>query len=43
MTCVAVSKNGDIYVDTNVGNNFTSVSAILDLRPNGSVVPLWTS
>jgi len=40
---VAVSVNGDIYVDTNVGNTFTSVSAILELRPNGSVVPLWKS
>jgi hypothetical protein len=40
---VAVSKHGDIYVDTNVGNTFTSVSAILELRPNGSVVALWKS
>ena len=40
---VAVSKNGDIYVDTNPGNTFTSVSAILELRPNSSVVALWKS
>jgi hypothetical protein len=40
---LAVGKNGDIYVDTNVGNTFTSVSAILELRPNGSVVALWKS
>jgi hypothetical protein len=42
-TGVAVSKDGVIYVDTNPGNTFTSVSAILDLRPNGSVVALWKS
>jgi hypothetical protein len=40
---VAVSKCGDIYVDTNAGNTFMSVSAILELRPNGSVVALWKS
>jgi len=40
---VAVAKNGVIYVDTNVGNTFTSVSGILELRPNGSVVALWKS
>jgi hypothetical protein len=42
-TGVAVSKDGDIYVDTNPGNTFTSVGAILELRPNGSVVALWKS
>jgi hypothetical protein len=42
-TGVAVSKDGDIYVDTNPGNTFTSVGAILDLRPSGSVVALWKS
>ncbi len=40
---LAVSQNGDIYVDTNAGNAWTSVSAILELRPNGSVVALWKS
>ncbi len=40
---VAVSGNGDIYVDTNTGNTFTSVSAILELRPSGKVVTLWRS
>jgi len=40
---VAASKSGDIYVDTNPGNTFTSVSAILELRPNGRVVALWKS
>ncbi len=42
-TGLAVAENGDIYVDTNPGNTFTSVSAILELRPNGSVVALWKS
>ena len=40
---LAVSQNGDIYVDTNAGNAWTSVSAILELRPSGNVVPLWKS
>jgi len=40
---VAVGRNGDIYVDTNAGNGWTSVSAILELRPNGKVVALWKS
>jgi hypothetical protein len=40
---VAVGHNGDIYVDTNTGNTFTSVSAILDLRPSGKVSVLWKS
>ncbi|MGO9962957.1 MAG: hypothetical protein ACLPUG_05935 [Acidimicrobiales bacterium] len=42
-TGLAVAENGDIYVDTNPGNTFTSVSAILELRPNGTVVELWKS
>ena len=40
---VAVGRNGDIYVDTNVGNAFTRVSAILEMRPNGRVIALWKS
>ena len=40
---LAVGHNGDVYVDTNVGNTFTSVSAILDLRPSGQVSVLWRS
>ena len=40
---VAVGRDGDIYVDTNAGNGWTGVSAILELRPNGRVVPLWKS
>jgi hypothetical protein len=40
---VVVGPNGDIYVDTNTGNAFTSVSAILDLRPSGKVSVLWKS
>ena len=37
---VAVGHNDDIYLDTNAGNGWTSVSAILELRPNGRVVTL---
>jgi hypothetical protein len=40
---VVVGPNGDIYVDTNTGNAFTSVSAILDLRPSGKASVLWKS
>ena len=40
---VAAAKNGDIYADTNTANTFTSVSAILELRPNGEVIALWKS
>jgi hypothetical protein len=40
---VAAGRNGNIYVDTNVGNGWTGVSAILELRPNGKVVALWKS
>jgi len=42
-TGLVVAENGDIYVDTNPGNTFTRVSAILELHPNGSVVALWKS
>ncbi len=40
---LTVAAQGDIYVDTNRGNGWTSVSAILELRPNGKVVALWRS
>jgi serine/threonine-protein kinase len=40
---LAVGETGVIYVDTNAGNAWTTVSAILELRPNGSVVALWKS
>lgn len=40
---LAVGSNGDIYVDTNAGNGWTGVSGILEVRPNGKVVPLWKS
>ena len=37
---VAVAKNGDIYVDTSENSAWSSMSAILELRSNGSVVAL---
>ncbi|MGH2851435.1 MAG: hypothetical protein ACRDLP_12540 [Solirubrobacteraceae bacterium] len=40
---VAVGPGGGIYVDTNVGNTFTSVSALVEVTPTGTVRPLWTS
>jgi hypothetical protein len=39
---VAVGPNGDIYLDVDAGS-FSSVSAIVELRSNGNVVPLWKS
>jgi hypothetical protein len=40
---VAVAPNGTIYVDTNTGNTFTPVTAILKVRPNGAVKIVWRS
>jgi hypothetical protein len=39
---VAVAPNGDIYLDVDA-DFFSSVSAIVELRPNGEVVTLWKS
>ncbi len=40
---LAVAPSGAIYVDTNVGNTFTAVSAILMVNPNGQVGVVWKS
>ena len=41
---VAVAPNGTIYVDTNTGNTFTTVNAIIAVAPNGrSARALWKS
>ena len=40
---VAVDPNGTIYADTNAGNTFTDVSALVEVMPNGTVRPLWKS
>ena len=40
---VAVGRNGDIYLDTNTGNGFTSVSAVVQISPDGQVKSLWRS
>jgi hypothetical protein len=40
---LALSSDGTIYVDTNTGNTFTSVSAILKISPKGQVTTLWRS
>ena len=39
----AVDTNGDIYVDTNTGNTWTSVTAILELQPDGRATAIWKS
>jgi serine/threonine-protein kinase len=40
---IAVGPNAAIYVDTNVGNAFTTVSALFEVEPDGKVVALWKS
>ena len=40
---VAVAPDGDIYVDTNAGNAFTDVSALVQISPDGRVTTLWKS
>ena len=40
---VAVGPNGVIYADTNRGNTSASVSALVEVTPNGMVRPLWKS
>ena len=40
---IAVGRNGDIYLDANTGNTFTTVSALVEVSPNGAVIPLWKS
>jgi hypothetical protein len=40
---VAIANNGDIYAATNVGNTFTSESAIIEITPAGKETLLWKS
>ena len=40
---VAVGPNGAVYADTNTGNTFTTVSAIVEVMPGGRVLTLWKS
>jgi len=40
---IAVAPSGAIYVDTNVGNTFTTVSALLMVNPNDQVGVVWKS
>jgi sugar lactone lactonase YvrE len=40
---VAVGPNGDVYLDTNVGNSFTTESELVRLRPSGQATILWNS
>jgi hypothetical protein len=40
---VAVGPNGAVYADTNTGNTFTSVSALVEVKPSGKVLTLWKS
>ncbi|MDA8290379.1 MAG: hypothetical protein M0Z33_01680 [Actinomycetota bacterium] len=38
---VAVASNGDIYLDTDAGNGFTGVSAIVEVAPAGRARVVW--
>jgi DNA-binding beta-propeller fold protein YncE len=40
---VAVGPGGAVYADTNTGNTFTSVSALVEVKPGGQVLTLWRS
>jgi hypothetical protein len=40
---LAVGPNGTVYLDTNTGNTVTSVSALVEVEPNGGVLTLWKS
>ena len=40
---IAVAPSGAVYVDTNTGNTFTSVSAILTVNMSGQVEVVWKS
>ena len=40
---IAVAPSGAMYIDTNTGNTFTTVSAILMVNPNGQVAVVWES
>lgn len=40
---VAVSTAGDLFIDTDVGNTFTGVSAIAEVTPHGGVRAVWKS
>jgi hypothetical protein len=40
---VAVGPDGSVYLDTNTGNTFTSVSALVEVSSGGTVTPLWRS
>jgi hypothetical protein len=38
---VAVASNGDIYLDTDAGNGFTSASAIVEVTAAGHARVVW--
>ena len=40
---VAIGPNGDVFLDTNIGNTFTTESELLRLSPSGQTTVLWNS
>jgi sugar lactone lactonase YvrE len=40
---VAVGPDGDVYLDTNIGNTFTTESELVRVSPLGRITVLWNS
>lgn len=40
---IAVSTEGDVFIDTDAGNGWTDVSAIAEVTPTGNVRAIWRS
>lgn len=40
---IAVPTAGDVFIDTDAGNGWTSVSAIAEVTPSGNVRAIWRS
>jgi sugar lactone lactonase YvrE len=40
---VAVGPDGDVYLDTNIGNAFTTESELVRVTPSGRITVLWNS
>ena len=40
---LAIGADGAIYTDTNRGDGWTTVSALVEIAPDGRVLTLWKS
>ena len=43
LAAIVVGPNGAVYADTNTGNTFTAVSALVEVEPDDRVLTLWKS